>query len=257
MIRTSTALCVIAAVASGLFLYSEKRQALMIDREIGGLLRATADLRTRTALLRAEWAALLEPDRLQAMVSEHLALQPMTPAQFVQLDELGAHLPAPDTSSASTGPDDDEPAPAPQIMAGSTGQSVSAPASSPAQPEAASASGILASAVLPHHARHSPAAVSPGIVQAAAVPAGPKPAGRYLADRHGLATHRLADAGGQDRAFAGPKPVTANTYRAMAQTMPGASRPTQGETVQAASRPSVASALGNHVALSPPVPYGQ
>ena len=259
MIQTRTALCVIAAVASGLFLYSEKRQALLIDRETGGLMRATADLRTRTALLRAEWAAMLEPDRLATIIAGRRPLQPITPSQFVQLGELGAHLPPPDASASSTSPDADGGAPESDDAAASIVQGEPAPAAGPAQPAAAPspAPNVLASAVPPHHAQHRPAIAGAGALQAVFVPAGPKAPPRSLSVKHGLTQHSLTQhslalAGAPERLFAQPRPLAANAYKVIARQAGIVAAP-----AQAPSQPAVASALGNGVALSPPIPYGQ
>ena len=46
-------------------------------------------------MLRAEWALLNQPDRLQTLAAKFLPqLQPMAPTQFVQVAELDKHLPS-------------------------------------------------------------------------------------------------------------------------------------------------------------------
>jgi hypothetical protein len=94
MIRPLTFLCMLGAVGSGLYLYSEKHSAELLDRQITKTVHATQAARERTGLLRAEWALLNEPGRLQTMADQYLALKPMAPTQFVQMADLGGRLPA-------------------------------------------------------------------------------------------------------------------------------------------------------------------
>ena len=91
MIRPVTCLCLLAAGASGLYLYSEKHRTALLDREIGQVIRATEAAHARTGMLRAEWALLNEPGRLQDMAGRYLTLQPLKPSQFVQVADLSTH----------------------------------------------------------------------------------------------------------------------------------------------------------------------
>ena len=72
MIRPFTVLCLLAACGSGLYLYSEKHRTGLLDRDIGRVIYATEAARARTGLLRAEWALLNEPGRLQDMAGRYL-----------------------------------------------------------------------------------------------------------------------------------------------------------------------------------------
>ena len=94
MIRPFTCLCVLLAAGSGLYLYQEKHRAEMLDRQIGQVVKATDAARERTGMLRAEWTLLNEPERLQDLAGRYLQLQPMAPAQFVQMSALDSRLPA-------------------------------------------------------------------------------------------------------------------------------------------------------------------
>jgi len=94
MTRPLTCLTLIAAAGAGLYLYQEKHRAQMMDRDINRIVHATEQTRDRIGMMRAEWAALNDPDRLAGLAQQHLALQTMTPQQFVQLADLGTHLPA-------------------------------------------------------------------------------------------------------------------------------------------------------------------
>ncbi len=96
MIRPLTCVCAILAGASGLYLYSEKHRTTLLDQQISGIVSDTQHIRERTAMLRAEWALLNQPDRLQGLATRFLPqLGAMAPTQFVQLSALDHHLPPP------------------------------------------------------------------------------------------------------------------------------------------------------------------
>ncbi len=96
MIRPFTCVCALLAGASGLYLYSEKHQTTLLDQQISKIVSDTQQTRERTAMLRAEWALLNQPDRLQGLATRFLPqLQAMAPTQFVQLASLDKRLPAP------------------------------------------------------------------------------------------------------------------------------------------------------------------
>jgi hypothetical protein len=62
-------------------------------------------------MLRADWALMNDPERLQALSTQYLTLKPMGPSQLVTLDQLAANLPAPIPPGSKTT------APAPDIAA--------------------------------------------------------------------------------------------------------------------------------------------
>ena len=96
MIRPFTCVCAILAGASGLYLYSEKHRTTLLDQQISGIVSDTQHIRERTAMLRAEWALLNQPDRLQGLSTRFLPqLGAMAPTQFVQLSALDHRLPPP------------------------------------------------------------------------------------------------------------------------------------------------------------------
>ena len=95
MIRPFTCLTVLLAASSGLYLYSEKHKTTLLDGRIRAVVADTDRIEDRTSMLRAEWALLNQPDRLQALAARFLPqLQPMAPTQFVPVAELDRHLPA-------------------------------------------------------------------------------------------------------------------------------------------------------------------
>ncbi len=94
MIRPFTALCVLLAGASGLYLYTEKHRTTVLDQRISRIVQDTQQIREHTAMLRGEWELLNQPDRLKALAGRYLPeLHPMAPTQFVQMAELAQHLP--------------------------------------------------------------------------------------------------------------------------------------------------------------------
>jgi len=106
MIRPLTFICLLSAFGSGLYLYSEKHRAILLDRDIARAIRGTEAARERTGMLRAEWALLNDPGRLQEMADKYLTLKTMAPGQFVQLAELSTRLPPPAPAGAGDGTDD-------------------------------------------------------------------------------------------------------------------------------------------------------
>jgi hypothetical protein len=234
MIRPFTCLCLAAACGSGLYLYSEKHRTVLLDREISHVVNETQADRARIGLLRAEWALLNEPGRLQEMADKYLSLKPMAPSQFVQLADLPSHLPSPETAAEASAPDQDE----------------SDPAAAAAPPDS---NPLMADAnpdiVLPTHVL-SPKPAAPK--QLAHLETKPK-------------THRVAST---DRAYTPPAdslargmplplaaPPTAHVFSALAHPMPQAAYHPQIVSAPHYATPYVGSALGGGGSLPPPTPY--
>lgn len=96
MMRSFTILCAVMAGLSGLFLYSKKHQTTLLDQQIAQIIGDTQHIREQTAMLRAEWALLNQPDRLGSLAARFLPdMHPMAPAQFIQMASLAERLPAP------------------------------------------------------------------------------------------------------------------------------------------------------------------
>lgn len=173
MMRSFTLLCAVMAGLSGLFLYSKKHQTTLLDQRISEIVADTQHVREQTAMLRAEWALLNQPDRLAALSARFLPdIHPMAPTQFIQMASLADRLPAPgarplplvnprDAIGATLAPPPAhapaEPAPAapqhetpaPAILAAATHRQPpeSAQPAQPAQPPARPV--LLASATIP------------------------------------------------------------------------------------------------------------
>lgn len=95
MIRPFTLIGIVAAASAGVYIYQVKHSAALLDRDLRNLHRQIETARERTQVLRAEWAMLNEPERLRGVAQQHLALEPMTPQQFVRQADLARRLPAP------------------------------------------------------------------------------------------------------------------------------------------------------------------
>lgn len=94
MIRPITCVCFLLAGGSGLYLYQSKHRVQVLDRQIEQTVHATDALREQTRVLHAEWTLLNDPQRLQALAGQFLALKTVAPGQFTSMAELDSRLPA-------------------------------------------------------------------------------------------------------------------------------------------------------------------
>ena len=251
MIRPFTVVCLLTACGSGLYLYSEKHRTALLDRDIGHVIFATEAAQARTGLLRAEWALLNEPGRLQDMAGRYLTLHPMAPTQFVPVAQLAEHLPAP-VAMPPDGSVDDDAGPSPDLAIAS------------AAPPA------LSAAVPAAHPLQAPRADARGDAKPASrmlASASPRthPQRRIdLADRDDAPEHQGLLAHSTPLPLAAPQPMGARVFSAMARPMHfqgqgQAARPAIISALPsyAQAQSSVPSALGGGGALPPPVPYGR
>jgi hypothetical protein len=98
MIRPVTCICLVLAAGSGLYLYQVKQRAFALDADLRSTYHAIDMARDRTRMLRADWALMNDPERLQALADQYLSLKPMGPSQLKTLDQLASALPAPGTT---------------------------------------------------------------------------------------------------------------------------------------------------------------
>lgn len=136
MIRPATFVAMLVFVFAGLFLYQTKHRSQMLDREIARTMKATDDTRARASLLRAEFALLSDPSRLQDLSDQLLKLKPTQPTQYTTMADLPKRLPPigpmpgsvpPVAEPASTEPTQTTPPPAAPAIA-------AAPIAAPAAP---------------------------------------------------------------------------------------------------------------------------
>jgi hypothetical protein len=253
MIRPFTCLCLAAACGSGLYLYSEKHRTVLLDREISSVINQTQAARARTGLLRAEWALLNEPGRLQEMADKYLSLKPMAPSQFVQLADLPSHLPAPETAAEASAQDQDESTTDAAPVAAPTNVPVPGPASpsADANPLSADANPEI---ILPKHVLEPKPAAAAKLLAHADVKA--KASHRVVLADRAYVPPANALARGTPIPLAAPQP-TAHIFPAMARPM---SQPSAHQQIVSAVprevSPYIGSALGGRGSLPPPVPYG-
>lgn len=84
-------LTVVAIVLTGLMsygLYNMKYEVRRLEAELAGLQHRIAGERDGLQVLRAEWAYLNRPARLQKLAANHLDLAPLTAAQVGLLEDL-------------------------------------------------------------------------------------------------------------------------------------------------------------------------
>lgn len=115
MIRPATALCMVLAAASGLYLYQVKQRTRMLDRAIAATVKETQATGQRIGVLKAEWTLLNQPDRLGELAQRYLALKPVTPGQFVTAADLDQRLAslapaAPAEAETEQSPQEEKPA---------------------------------------------------------------------------------------------------------------------------------------------------
>jgi hypothetical protein len=249
MIRTFTFICMAAAFSSGLYLYGEKHRAELLDRQIAKVIHATEAARQRTGLLRADWALLNDPTRLQNMSDKYLALKPMAPGQFVQLADLPTHLPAAEAPPKPGSTDDDIAA---EIAAATPPPAPDATDAAAPPAPAADAPSAMVAAIAPPKPATKPA-TKPPVKLASKSPAKKPPHPVAVADREPPLPHGPLMQS-NPLPLASPLPHGARVVSAMARPTRLAASPA---VVTAAAQPAfIGSALGGRASLPPPVPLG-
>lgn len=112
----------VSCAASGI-LYQTSYKAQEQERELSRLNRAIVAEQEAIQVLKAEWAYLNDPTRLEKLSAEHLLLQPTSAAQIATLASLPAKdpnqpapfTPIPGRKPGSARPDVIERAPMPKI----------------------------------------------------------------------------------------------------------------------------------------------
>ena len=79
---------VAALVAAAVGVYTLKFESTLRAAHAADLAAQIKRQRDATAALRAEWAQLTNPARIQALAERHLALRMLDPAQIEHLDRL-------------------------------------------------------------------------------------------------------------------------------------------------------------------------
>jgi cell division protein FtsL len=86
---------VAALVVAAVNVYTIKYESAVRAEQVAKLAAEIKHERETIAALRAEWALLDNPERIQALARRHLALKMLDPAQIERLDRLPERPPMP------------------------------------------------------------------------------------------------------------------------------------------------------------------
>jgi hypothetical protein len=92
-----------ALILAASFVYKIKFDSTLQAERVAKLASELGRERNAIAILRAEWAKLDTPSRIQGLADRHLALRPIMPTQFDSLDRL------PDRPPVVVAPPHDDP----------------------------------------------------------------------------------------------------------------------------------------------------
>jgi cell division protein FtsL len=92
MIKVINAMLVVAVLFSAAKLYRLEHETRGLERTIVKIERDIEQRKEEHKLLRAEWASLTRPERIQKLAVEKLKLQPVRVDQIVTPAELAARL---------------------------------------------------------------------------------------------------------------------------------------------------------------------
>src|SRR5262245_1102452 len=84
---------VAALVFAAAYVYKIKFEATLQAEQVAKLRAEIRRERDAVAALRAQWAQLDNPDRIQGLSQRHLQLKPIQPTQFDQIDRLPERAP--------------------------------------------------------------------------------------------------------------------------------------------------------------------
>jgi hypothetical protein len=117
-------LVIAALILAASFVYKIKFDSTLQAERVAKVRNQLRHEREAIATLRAEWAKLDTPGRIEGLASRHLKLRPIEPTQFDSLDRL------PDRPPVPVNPPGDDPIGAMLDVPSTTG---SVPAAKPAQ----------------------------------------------------------------------------------------------------------------------------
>ena len=88
MLRILNVAAIMALLGSAVYAYSIKYDTILYTEQIAKTKHAIKKEREAIGMLRAEWAHLTRPERIQALADKHLDLQPLQLTQIVRADKL-------------------------------------------------------------------------------------------------------------------------------------------------------------------------
>lgn len=97
MIRILNLVAIAALVGSAIYAYSIKYQTMFHAETVANLKAEIKKEQDQIGLLRADWANLTRPERLQALADKLTDLQPLSLDQIVRVDALPDKAPRIDT----------------------------------------------------------------------------------------------------------------------------------------------------------------
>ena len=97
MIRILNLVAIAALVGSAIYAYSIKYKTMFHAETVAGLKADIKKEQDRIGLLRADWANLTRPERVQALAEKLTQLQPLALTQIVPVDALPSKAPRVDT----------------------------------------------------------------------------------------------------------------------------------------------------------------
>lgn len=97
MIRILNIIAIAALIGSAIYAYSIKYQTIFHAEEIARLNANIKKEQDETGLLRAEWANLIRPERVQALSEKLTGLQPLALNQIVKAEAIPDKAPKVDS----------------------------------------------------------------------------------------------------------------------------------------------------------------
>jgi hypothetical protein len=86
--RGSTIVCGIAAAGIGSGLFQLKYEVMRLEQQYRQICQTIRASEESTHILKAEWAHLNDPNRLQELAKKHLDIAPVAAAQLTSLDKV-------------------------------------------------------------------------------------------------------------------------------------------------------------------------
>ncbi len=93
MLRFFNMLAIAALVGSAIYAYSIKYETIYYAEQIVKTKHSISREKDAIALLKAEWAHVTRPERVQALSEKYLELAPMALTQVVQMKDLPEKAP--------------------------------------------------------------------------------------------------------------------------------------------------------------------
>jgi len=90
MMRRSTLAVASLSIVIGLVLFKIKYAVMELERQHTQVRKGIQDTNEALHVLRAEWAHLNDPSRLQVLAQKYLDIAPIASAQFVSFDDVAS-----------------------------------------------------------------------------------------------------------------------------------------------------------------------